>query len=130
MTVQEATMIVYMLHTNYPQDKKATEKELSSRISLYAVEFADYEFEIVRQAVMHWISTSKYMPTSAELLQACSRARLLAQVPAPQPKKLTATAASAWDDERFEAFCKWIGFGYPNDIEGGYEEEGWLPYEE
>jgi hypothetical protein len=126
MTVQEATVIVYMLHTNYPQDKKATEKELLARINLYAVEFADYDADIVRQAALHWMRTNKWMPTEADLLEACSRARMLAQVPVEQPKRLTAQAVSAWDDERLEAFCRSIGFGYSDDP----EDEGWLPYEE
>lgn len=78
MTVQEATGIVYMLHTNYiGQDRKATEKELAARVNLYAAVFADYDAEIVRQAALHCVETCKFIPTVAELLEAITRVRYL-----------------------------------------------------
>ena len=50
MTVQASYQIVYMIHTAYPSDSKATAEELAERINLYAVFFADYPAETVRTA--------------------------------------------------------------------------------
>lgn len=78
MTVQEATQIVYMLHANYiGQDRKATEQDLVARINLYAGVFADYDFELVRQAALHCIETCTFIPTVKELLDAITRVRYL-----------------------------------------------------
>ena len=124
MTVQEAAGIVYMLHTAYiGMDRKATDKDLADRINLYAVTFADYDVEIVREAAMHCIKACTFMPSVSELLEGCKRARLLAANPAGKVERLTATAASGWSYEKFEEFCRWIGLGY--DV----EQEDWLPYE-
>ena len=126
MTVQEATAIVYMLHTTYiGQDRKATEKDLADRVNLFAVVFADYDVELVRQAAFHCIKTCTFMPTPAELLQACKRARM-APAEKPQPERLTSTAASLWTDERLDELCRWIGFGCEEEEE---EQGGFLPYE-
>lgn len=133
MTVQEATTIVYMLHTNYPQDKNVTEQELAARINLYAVEFADYAFAIVRDAVLHWIATSKWMPTSAELLQACSRAAQLAAIPQVQaPKRIGATCRhpmDSWTDEDWDKFIDWVWEDFDVDLDPDKTETGVLPYE-
>lgn len=78
MTVQEATQIVYMLHTNYiGQDRKTSEQDLAARVNLYAAVFADYEFELVRQAVLHCIETCTFIPTVKVILDAISRVRYL-----------------------------------------------------
>ncbi len=73
MTIQEATKIVYMIHAAYPQDRKATEAEIIARVQLYAAEFADYKAEIVTEAARHLIRTSKYIPSTAELIRAAQR---------------------------------------------------------
>lgn len=146
MTLTEATSIVYMLHTNYPQDRNATDADLAARANLYAAFLADYEFDVVKRAVIHLMQTSKWMPTSNELTDACARFRMLAEIPENKPAVhcLPAKGADVWTDERLEELCRFVGLGYPNDIEGGYEdeavqglppaadkndEEGWLPYE-
>ena len=72
MTVRDSAEIVYLLHSSYPADRKASEQDLAARIDTMAVTFADYDISIVRRSVTMWIRSNKYMPTVQELLQACS----------------------------------------------------------
>ena len=122
MNLKESIKIVQMLHTAYPQDRKATAAELSQRAQSYQVAFADYEYSVVERAAQFCIMSNKWYPTTRELLDAAARARLTASV-------TPITTAKPVDDAEMEkyldAFCLWLGFG--NDPDG--EEEGGLPYE-
>lgn len=79
MTIQEAAKVIYMIHTAYPADRKATAEELADRMDLWAVFFADYTLEEVAQAVKDWIGASPYMPTPKEIKDACDTWRKLAR---------------------------------------------------
>lgn len=117
MTIQESIKIVSLLHNSYPQDKKATKEDLAQRAESYHISFADYDYETVKAAAVHCINTSKWHPTTKELLDAVARIRLTT----PAPVKVTPIAqATIIDpdrvDEYLDAFCEWIGFGTePND---------------
>lgn len=71
MTVQESYQIVYMIHTAYPSDSKATAQELAERVNLFAAFFADYPAETVRTAARGWIANNKWMPTPHDIKEAC-----------------------------------------------------------
>lgn len=71
MTIQDATKIVYLIHTAYPQDRNATERELLDRIDLWAVILADYDVNLVTRVVKSWIKASRYMPNFEEIKKAC-----------------------------------------------------------
>ena len=114
MTLKESITIVNLLHSAYPQDRKATKADLSQRAESFQIALADYDFETVRRAAQHIIATSKWHPTTAELIVESKKAKLVAPVVTP------ITTAKPVDDEKLEAyldaFCEWIGFGgEPND---------------
>ena len=71
MTIQETAKIIYMIHTAYPADRKATAQELADRIDLWAVFFADYPAQDVERAVKAWIVSQSFMPTPKEIKEAC-----------------------------------------------------------
>lgn len=71
MTIQDATKIVYLIHTAYPQDRNATDKDLLDRIDLWAVILADYDVNLVTRVVKAWIKASRYMPNFEEIKKAC-----------------------------------------------------------
>lgn len=79
MTIQEAAKVVYMIHTAYPADRKATVEELADRIDLWGVFFADYSADEVMQATKAWILASSYMPTPKEIKEACDTRRKLSK---------------------------------------------------
>lgn len=79
MTIQEAAKVVYMIHTAYPADRKATAEELADRIDLWGVFFADYSADEVMKATKAWILGSPYMPNPNEIKTACDTWRKLAR---------------------------------------------------
>lgn len=79
MTIQESAQVVYMIHTAYPADRKATAEELADRIDLWAVFFADYTAPEFERAVKAWILSQAFMPTPKEIKEACDIFRRLGQ---------------------------------------------------
>jgi len=129
MKIEESLQIVNMLHSAYPQDRKATREDLLARAEAYSVALADYDIETVRRAAQHCIATNKWHPTTAELINEVKRAYL--STPGASVTPIT-TAEPIEDealDEYLDAFCQWIGFGGEenDDIE---LPKGVLRYEE
>lgn len=79
MTIQEAAKVIYMIHTAYPADRKATAEELADRMDLWAVFFADYTAQEVERAVKAWILNSSFMPNPNEIKTTCDIQRKLAR---------------------------------------------------
>ena len=79
MTIQEAAKVVYMIHTAYPADRKATAEELADRIDLWGVFFADYTAAEVTRAAKAWIKSRSFMPNPNEIKAACDIQRKLAR---------------------------------------------------
>ena len=109
MNIEESVKIVNLLHSSYPQDKKATRSDLFQRAETYHIAFVDYDYQTVERAARHLIATSKWLPTTAELLQEVKRVYLT------PPTVTPSTTAKPVDNERLDewldAFCEWIGFG-------------------
>lgn len=117
MTVQESYQIVYMIHTAYPSDSKATAEELAERINLYAVFFADYPAETVRTAAQGWIKYNKWMPTVNELKEKCDMLLKLGKNLA-NAKEIGKDLNNNPDiDQYLDNLCKFVGLGYQNEIE-------------
>lgn len=79
MTIQETAKIIYMIHTAYPSDRKATAEELADRIDLWAVFFNDYKARDVERAAKAWILSQNFMPTPKEIKNACDTLSRLGQ---------------------------------------------------
>lgn len=79
MTIQETAKIIYMIHTAYPADRKATAEELADRIDLWAVFFRDYTVQEVQEAAQAWIISQTFMPTPKEIKESCDTCRKLAR---------------------------------------------------
>lgn len=111
MTTKEAITIVNILHSAYPQDRKATRAELSQRAESYEVALADYDFETVKRAAQNCIANSRFYPTTSELIDEVKRIYLTTTPASVTP----ITEAEPIEDEKLEAyldaFCEWIGFG-------------------
>jgi len=116
MNTKEALKIVNLLHSSYPQDKKATPAELFERAQTYAITMADEEYETVEAAAIHIIKTSKWYPNTNEILETVKRVKL-DQAKAPTITPIT--TAEPIEDEALngwlDAFCDWIGFGCEDD---------------
>lgn len=111
MNIEESVKIVNLLHSAYPQDKKATRADLFQRAETYHIAFIDYTYETVERAARHVIATSKWLPTTAELLEEVKRAYLTQPMPTVTPITRAEPIDDARLDEWLDAFCEWIGFG-------------------
>ena len=115
MNTKEALKIVNLLHSAYPQDKKATPAELFERATTYSVTMADEDYETVEAAALHIIRTSHWYPNPNEILEAVKRVKLdrssAAITPITTAQPIEDEALNGWLD----AFCEWIGFGCEED---------------
>lgn len=129
MKIEESLQIVNMLHSAYPQDRKATREDLLARAEAYSVALADYDIETVRRAAQHCIATNKWHPTTAELINEVKRAYLATPGASVTPITTAEPIEDEALDEYLDAFCQWIGFGGEenDDIE---LPKGVLRYEE
>lgn len=128
MNIKESLRIVSILHSAYPQDKRATADELAQRAESYNIALGDYDFETVKKAAEYCIRSSKWHPTTRELLDAVARARIT-DAPTVTPIPSKGEAPDPDEVEKYlEAFVEWIGFGCePNDAVE--LPRGVLPYE-
>lgn len=112
MNIKESIKIVNLLHAAYPQDRRATKEDLYQRAESYHVALVNYDYETVEKAARHCIATSKWYPTTAELIENVKRATLTA-VPDIKVKPITPAQIlnEAEVDNWLDAFCEWIGFG-------------------
>lgn len=117
MTVQESYQIVYMIHTAYPSDSKATAQDLAERVNLFAVFFADYPAETVRTASRGWIANNKWMPTPHDIKDACDMLLKLGKNLADAKEIGKDPVNDLISDQYLDSLCKFVGFGYPNEIE-------------
>lgn len=74
MDYKQSMAIVAKLHNAYVQDRFAKPEELSKRIDLYTIYFADMPYRIVDAEVDIWIKSFREMPTVSELLSKCKDA--------------------------------------------------------
>lgn len=111
MTVQESYQIVYMIHTAYPSDSKATAEELAERINLYAVFFADYPAETVRTAAQGWIKYNKWMPTVHDLKAGCDMLLRLGKNLFNAKEIGKDPANDSITDQDLENLCEFVGLG-------------------
>lgn len=131
MNITEAIKVVQFLHASYPSDKKANNSDLAQRAQLYSVTFADYDFDTVIRAAQHCVNTSKFYPSTSELLKAVSYIRVT-NVPVQAPETARVTPIDeAVIEEYVDAFCEWIGFGCEENDNKELPDlpKGVLPYD-
>ena len=110
MNSNEAADLVLMLHSVYPQDKNANEIDLSARIDVFAVMFADFDKKTLKKVILNWLSTHKYMPTPQELLELCKLQKKLGHAGFIGEMEITAE-----QEMEIERICKSLGFGYDSE---------------
>ena len=115
MNVKESLQIVNLLHSAFPQDRKATQADLFTRANTYSVALAKESYEDVRKAAEHIIQTSNWYPTTKELIKAVETVRRM-EAPAMVTNIPKAEPIPEEDlNEYLDAFCEWIGFGCEED---------------
>ena len=121
MNKKEVVQILAILRSAYP-NVKIDNAEATAQAWLFTL--GEFSASSVMKAVRLHMSTSKFFPAPSEIREKMVRAEIVykdteiasnrledgnKQIMSPEEEKAT--------EEKWEAFLKWIGFGYPNDIE-------------
>lgn len=126
MTKKEAAQILAIVRAVYPNIKI---EDAGATLQGWMLELGDFSASAVMKAARLHMATSKYFPTPAEIREKIVRAELIysdseidpdKKLECQQPKLLgNDIDVVVMDDidDRLENFCKWIGLGYPNEIE-------------
>lgn len=77
MTRDEAQKLLAVLKTAYPYFyNKQTDRELSAAINLWYAALMDYEYGFIQSGLKRLITTNKYPPTIAEVIEAGKQSNL------------------------------------------------------
>ena len=119
MTREETIKLLAMVRANYPNVKIS---DPAATATAWEMALGGYTAEAVFRAARLHMTTSKFFPTPADILDKIVRQEivyngpLLKTIPAPKPKALVTDIPDENVEEYLEAFTEWIGFGCePND---------------
>ena len=119
MTREEIIRLLKVISDNY-NVKIADPK---GKASAWEMQLSDYSAESVYKAARLHMSTSKYFPSPADLINNIVRAEIIYSGPPVNAIESHSNNSEAMN-KYLDDFCKWIGFGCePNDVL-------FLPYEQ
>lgn len=125
MNRKEAAQILAVVRTAYPNTKI---EDAGAMVQAWVMGLGDYSASSVMKAARLHMATAKFFPTIAEIREKIVRAELIyresdieTQKIEPSKQKLlgneTSLIVTDDVDEKLENLCKFVGLGYPNDIE-------------
>lgn len=121
MSREEVIKLLGILYSAYPYIKdKVNDPQVMA--SAWEMCLGDFSAESVYKAARLHMNTNKYFPTPADIRSNIVRAEIVYRDSEIDGKRLEAkcepsTAISETEEQYLDDFCKWIGLGYPNDIE-------------
>lgn len=121
MNKKEAARILAILRQVYPNTKSIDNAEATARA--WEMCLGEFSSESVMKAAMLHMKTKKFFPSIAEIRDNIVRAELVyssseidKDVLNSGSVKMIGTPDSDID-EKLDNLCKFVGLGYPNDIE-------------
>ena len=125
MNSKEAAQILAVVRTAYPNTKI---EDAGAMVQAWVMGLGDYSASSVMKAARLHMATAKFFPTIAEIREKIVRAELIyresdieTQKIEPSKQKLlgneTSLIVTDDVDEKLENLCKFVGLGYPNEIE-------------
>ena len=121
MNKKETAQILAIVRTAYPNTKI---ENAAATVEAWYMGLGDYSASSVMKAARLHMATKRFFPTIAEIREQIIRAELIYSDTELEPnnQKLLGTKNDLIViddiDEKLEDFCKSIGLGYDNDIEG------------
>ena len=122
MNKKEAAQILAIVRAVYPNTKI---EDAGAMVQGWVLELGEFSSEAIMKAARLHMATSKFFPTPADIREKIVRAQLVysdTELDHTQEPKLlgNSTDLIVVDDidEKLDNFCKWVGLGYPNEIEG------------
>lgn len=125
MNSKEAAQILAVVRTAYPNTKI---EDAGAMVQAWVMGLGDYSASSVMKAARLHMATAKFFPTIAEIREKIVRAELIyteSEIETnriePSKQKLlgneTSLIVTDDVDEKLENLCKFVGLGYPNEIE-------------
>lgn len=119
MTREEIVSLLEIVITAYPNAKI---KDAGAMVSAWEMCLGDFSAESVYKAARLHMNNNRFFPTPADIRSNIVRAELVYTDTEIDQKRLEAKsepskAISEAEDEYLENLCKFVGFGYPNEIE-------------
>lgn len=116
MTRQEIADLLEILKNQYPYVKIANAKAM---LDGWEMCLGGYSAEAVYKAARLHMETCQFFPTVADINEKIVRAELVYREDDIEIKKLEdkATESSEDIDKKLDDLCRFVGLGYPNDIE-------------
>ena len=121
MSRDEITKLLELAVAAYPNTKNIDAKAM---VLAWEMAFGEEPAERVYKAMRFHINTSRFFPTIADIRKVMGRAESLYDAPdcavlrlKPRDNQITLPAKRDMTDDELEDFCKWIGLGYPDDID-------------
>ena len=126
MNSKEAAQILAVVRTAYPNTKI---EDAGAMVQAWVMGLGDYSASSVMKAARLHMATAKFFPTIAEIREKIVRAELIYKEADIETNKIepskhkllgNETGLIVCDDvdEKLENLCKFVGLGYPNEIEG------------
>jgi len=125
MSREEVIKLLGILYSAYPYIKdKVNDPEMM--VNTWEMCLGDFSAESVYKAARLHMNTNRFFPTPADIRSNIVRAEIVYRDSELDQNRLEAkcepsVAISETQEEYLEQylddFCKWIGLGYPNDIE-------------
>lgn len=119
MSEKECMQILAIVRSVYPNVKI---EDAGSMVKGWMLELGDYSASSVYKAARLHMSTNRFFPTPADIREKIIRAELVYTDTEIETKKIGSGAKalqtdSSSIDEYLENLCKFVGLGYPNEIE-------------
>ena len=123
MTRDEIVSLLEIVITAYPNAKV---KDAGAMVSAWEMCLGDFSAESVYKAARLHMNTNRFFPTPADIRSNIVRAEMVYRdsdidqkrlEAKPEPSTAISVRQEEWTDEKLEDLCRFVGLGYPNEIE-------------
>jgi len=125
MSREEVIKLLGILYSAYPYIKdKVNDPE--AMVNTWEMCLGDFSAESVYKAARLHMNTNRFFPTPADIRSNIVRAEMVYRdseidqkrlEAKPEPSTAIAVRQEEWTDEKLEDLCRFVGLGYPNEIE-------------
>lgn len=125
MSREEVIKLLGILYSAYPYIKdKVNDPE--AMVNTWEMCLGDFSAESVYKAARLHMNTNRFFPTPADIRSNIVRAEMVYRdseidqkrlEAKPEPSTAISVRQEEWTDEKLEDLCRFVGLGYPNEIE-------------